>query len=280
VKVLRKSIWTAAIGAALLLQAPTAFASSVSNFSVQYFGITNQQGIAGASATETPDFYDSNLGPSYAGPTGLSTNYVTSTLGPNGLPVFNPNYTTASGTVNPLSSASLLGSTNQINWWDASNNGGNANSTYFGVGTLALSSTATAMMLPGQTGDTNLFAVDILTGYFNVATAGNVQFSVGADDSAFVYVDGSLVDSIGGLNADAPANTNTIALAAGNHTVQIFYADRETPGGNLSFSVVSGAGLLTPTISASVPEPSTIALFGAGVLALYGFTRRARISGV
>jgi fibro-slime domain-containing protein len=252
----------------------------VSNFSVQYFGIANQQGQAGnnASVAETPDFYDSLAGANSAGPTGLSNNYVTSTLGANGLPVFNPSYTTASGTVNPLSSASLLGSTNQINWWDPASSGGNAYSTAFGTGTVGLSSTATSMSVPGYTGDSTYFAVDILTGYFNIATAGNVQFSVGADDSAFVYVDGTLVDSIGGLNANAPANTNTIALAAGNHTVKIFYADRETPGGNLTFSVVSGTGLLSPTISATVPEPSTIALFGIGILALYGITRRARNS--
>jgi len=277
---LRKSIWTAAIGAALLSQAPAVLASSLTNFSVQYYGIANQQGQAGnnGSVAETPDFYDILAG--VPGPTGLSNNYVTSTLGANGLPVFNPSYTTVSGQVAALSSASLLGSTNQINWWDPASNGGNANSTYFGTGTLSLSSTATAMSVPGYTGDAAYFAADILTGYFNLATAGNVQFSVGADDSAFVYVDGTLVDSIGGLNADAPANTNTIALAAGNHTVQIFYVDRETPGGNLTFSEVSGAGLVTPTISATstVPEPSTIALFGVGVLALYGFSRRARIS--
>ncbi len=274
----RKSIWTAAIGAALLSQAPAALASSISNFSVQYFGIANQQGQAGnnGSVPETPDFFDSLAG--NAGPTGLSNNYVTSSLGANGLPVFNPSYTIVSGQVAALSSASLLGSTNQINWWDPASSGGNAYSTAFGTGTVGLSSTATSMSVPGYSGDSTYFAADILTGYFNIATAGNVQFSVGADDSAFVYVDGTLVDSIGGLNANAPANTNTIALAAGNHTVKIFYADRETPGGNLTFSVVSGTGLLSPTISATVPEPSTIALFGVGILALYGFSRRTRLS--
>ncbi len=274
---LHKSIWTAAVGAALLSQAPAALADSLTNFSVQYYGIANQQGAAGnnGSVSETPDFYNS---PNGTGPTGLSNNYVTSTLGPNGLPVFNPSYSTVSGTVNPLSSASLLGSTKQINWWDPASSGGNANSTYMGTGTLSLSSTVTQMWAPGQSGDSNYFAADILTGYFTTAVAGNVQFSIGADDVGFVYVDGTLVDSIGGLNSDAPANTNTIALAAGSHTVQIFYADRQTTNSGLTFSEVSGGGLLTPTISATVPEPSTIALFGFGVLALYGFTRRGRIS--
>jgi uncharacterized protein (DUF2141 family) len=275
---LRKSIWTLAIGAALLSLAPAAYASTVSNFTVQYYQIPNQQGQANsASVAETPDFYN---GPTAAGPIGVSTNYVTSTLGPNGLPVFNPSFTASYGTVNALSSSSLLGSSNQINWWSPASTitGGNAYSTYVGAGTLALSSTATPMLVPGQTSDSNYFAADILTGYFSMATAGNVEFNIGADDSAFVYVDGTLVDSIGAINANTPANTSIIPLAAGNHTVQIFYADRETSSGSLTFSEVSGTGLLTPTISATVPEPSTIALFGIGILALYGFTRRAPIS--
>jgi hypothetical protein len=277
--VLRKSIWTAAIGAAMLSQAPAAFADTLTNFSVQYYAIANQQGAAGnnATVTETPDFYNTAT-QSY--PVGLSTNYVTSSLGANGLPVFNPSYTAASGQVAALSSASLLGSTNQINWWDPATSGGNAYSTYAGTGTLAVtsnSSSPTLMWAPGQNGDQSYFAADILTGYFTTATAGNVQFSVGADDSAFVYVDGTLVDSIGGLNANNPTNTQSVALAAGAHTIKIFYADRATGVGSLSFSEVSGGGLLTPTISATVPEPSTIALFGVGVLGLYGFTRRNRL---
>jgi len=255
-------------------QSSVVLASSITNFSVQYFAVANQQGQANSgSVTETPDFYNAATAP---GPTGLSTNYVTSTLGPNGLPVFNSSYTTASGTVNAPSSASLLGSTKQLNWWDPASSGGNAYVTAAGTGSVSLSSTPTQMFIPGQTGDQNYFAADILTGYFSLATASSVQFSVGADDSAFVYVDGTLVDSIGGLNANNPTNSATAALGAGQHTVQIFYADRETGNGTLSFSEVSGTGLATPTISATVPEPDTLALFGITSIGLLAFARRSR----
>jgi hypothetical protein len=257
-----------------MFQAQAVLADSVTNFSVQYFAVANQQGIANnGSVAETPDFYNASTAP---GPTGLSTNYVTSTLGPNGLPVFNSSYTAVSGTVNAPSSASLLGSTNQINWWDPASSGGNANVTAAGTGSLTVSSTPTQLFVPGQTGDSNFFAADILTGYFSLTTASSVQFSVGADDSAFVYVDGTLVDSIGGLNANNPTNTATASLGAGQHTVKIFYADRETGNGTLSFSEVSGTGLATPTISASVPEPDTLALFGIASIGLLAFARRTR----
>jgi hypothetical protein len=165
---LRKSIWTAAIGAALLSQAPAAIADTYTNFSVQYFAVPNQQGAAGnnASVTETPDFYNTAT-QSY--PIGLSTNYVTSTLGPNGLPVFNPSYTANNGSVAAPSSASLVGSTNQINWWAPASTltGGNAYVTSAGTGTLAVGSNAsnpTYMWVPGQTGEQSDFEADLLTG--------------------------------------------------------------------------------------------------------------------
>jgi hypothetical protein len=275
----RKTLSLVALGAAVLSNSPTALAASVSNFSAQFFEVANQQGAAGnnGSVAETPDFYNSAT-QSY--PVGLSTNYVTSTLGPNGLPVFNPSFTAATGSVASLSSSSLLGSTNQINWWDPASNGGNANAISDGTGTVALTSSLTPMFSPGQTTDSNYFAADILTGYFNLTTASNVEFSIGADDSGFVYVDGTLVDSIGGLNADTPAATASLVESAGLHTIQIFYADRATGGAYLSFSEVSGAGLTTPTVYATaaqaVPEPSTIALFGIGILGLFACTRRMR----
>jgi hypothetical protein len=277
----RKTLCLAAFGAAMLSLSPLARAASISNFSAQFFEVANQQGAAGnnAGVTETPDFYNSAT-QSY--PIGESPNYVTSTLGPNGLPVYNPGYAANFGTVNPLSSASLLGATNQINWWDPASSGGNANVTADGTGTVALSSTATSMFAPGTTGDTNYFATDILTGYFDLTSASSVEFSIGADDTAFIYVDGSLVDSLSGLNADSPGNTSSISLSAGVHNVQIFYADRATGNGYLTFSEVSGAGLVTPTIYATaaqaVPEPSTLALFGIGILGLFAFTRGTRRS--
>jgi hypothetical protein len=275
----RKTLCLAALGAAVLSHSPTALADSVSNFSAQFFEVANQQGAAGnnAGVTETPDFYNSAT-QSY--PIGESPNYVTSTLGPNGLPVYNAGYSANYGTVNPLSSASLLGSTNQINWWDPASSGGNANVTSDGTGTVALSSGMTSMFAPGTTGDSNYFATDILKGYFNLTSASSVEFSIGADDTAFIYVDGTLVDSLSGLNADTPEPTSSISLSAGLHNVQIFYADRATGSGYLTFSEVSGTGLVTPTIYATaaqaVPEPSTIALFAIGILGLFAFTRRTQ----
>jgi hypothetical protein len=247
--------------AALAMMRPTvAHATATYTFGVQYFAV----------AQGTTDFY-----PSGTGPTGLSINYVSATLGPNGYPVFNPSYTAYSGTVNAPSSSSLIGTTKQLNWWDPASKGGNTGVTSAGTGTLSLTSSESTMYVPGQTNDTSYLAADILTGYFTVASASTIELSVGADDDVFIYVDGSIVFNYGGLNAYSPV-TSTFSVAAGTHEVQIFYVDRESGIGALSFSEVSGTGLSTPNITAAVPEPGTLAVLGTGLLGLLVARRKRR----
>ena len=90
--------------------------------------------------TGVGDFYNGN-------PPGLgvSYNYVLPTLGPDGLPVFNPEFT-GSGVFAP--GPGYLNSSNEILYWTPGTNGIISD----GSGTITLSSTPVTMFPPGSGG--------------------------------------------------------------------------------------------------------------------------------
>ncbi len=250
----------AGIFAAVL--AALAVPASTDTFSINYFEAT-----AGS-----PDFYNGgNV------PIGVSNNYVTSTLGPNGLPVFNPGFT-ASGRVLAPNSAYLNPVTNELEYWTVG--AGPAGSTIQadGSGMITLGATPITMFPPGQTGDTPFEETAVMTGFFTVPvdSTDTVFFTVGADDTAFVYVDGSLVESLGGIHADTPAPSNTVTFGAGTHEIEIFYADRATSNAELSFTDDGDFSIVpnNPNGPSPVPEPSTMLFLGTGLIGIVGSVRR------
>jgi hypothetical protein len=253
-----KSFRLASAAAILAAGLFAATSASADTFNIQYFTVP----------TGTADFYNgTNV------PLGVSTNYVTSTLGPNNLPVFNPAFT-ASGSVLAPNSV-YLGTGGQLLYWSASNpNGGHVSAD--GTGTIALSATPVNMFAPPPAGngtaDTNVEETAILTGFFNVPTGetDTVTFDVGADDTAFVYVDGSLVESLGGIHSDTSVPSSIFTYGAGSHEIQIFYADHDITQAALSFTD-NGDFTITPT---AVPEPSTLMLLGTGLVGAAGAFRR------
>jgi len=87
-----------------------------------------------------------------------------------------------------------------------------------------------------------------------------------ADDDAWLFLNGSLLTGLdnGGVKALSLATTSTITgLAAGNYTVDLFFADRHTVQSGIAFSVID-----------PIPEPATLLLFGTTLAGLGAVIRR------
>lgn len=202
---------------------------------------------------------------------GLQTGLVNTTLGPNGLPVRSATSAAASaGSSRNFKDIDAI--TNELLWWTP-------RSGLVAVDAVRQASTPTIAepfpgsfssgLFPGNAsgnGGNVGFTTAIFSGVFNLATAGTVSGFLGADDDAWMFINGQLVADNGGVKAIGSQTNFSTVLAAGNYRVDIFFADRHTVQSGIKFDINQEL--------APIPEPSTYALMLAGLLALGWIAKR------
>lgn len=78
-----------------------------------------------------------------------------------------------------------------------------------------------------------------------VPTTGSYAYELTSDDDAWVYIDGALVVNNPGIHA-ANLVTGSVNLTAGTHIVNLYFAERQTVGSELTFKFVDESVVVHP----------------------------------
>lgn len=150
-------------------------------------------------------------------------------LGPHGLPVASAFGRSGQFPSGPITDVNTDG---EVLWWSSSSTKGVRVEK---IGNDRLPLKFPAFYPDGQQRDSPFFRAVHWRGTFTTAADGVLGLTLGSDDDSWVYVDGRLVIDNGGVKTVNEAPYQIGGLAAGNHTIDIFYIDRKSPEATLAF---------------------------------------------
>lgn len=208
---------------------------------------------------------------------GYTPGLVETTLGPDGMPV-----RSAFSAGQPLNSSNRIldvDAANQLLWWTTGARTGTRLSGSVNYSVAADPFYPSLVSIPfnqpsnlfpgGGPNNANGFLALHLFGTFVAPGGGQITITLGADDDAWVFINGQLVVDLGGVKALTPAPVTISDLAPGTNRIDLFFADRNVVQSGLVFS----ADVAFEPIE--VAEPATMALLGMGLLG-FGFAGRRR----
>lgn len=202
---------------------------------------------------------------------------VQSTLGPDGLPVVSTAGTSHSGGSGPITDVNSSG---EILWWSTTSTHGVTYEKTQNDSDANFSTYGSSFYPGGQSNDSSFFRTVHWSGTLNFASAGSTTFKLGSDDDAFLFVDNQLQVDNGGVKANSPVLTASSNLSAGSHNFDLFFADRNTTGSGITFSITNSAGTgADPNVTLS-PRSSKIPFEfspGLGILVLGAWGAMAQL---
>jgi len=201
-------------------------------------------------------------------PSSVVNNGVQQNLGPNGRPVISAG--------NPLG-AQDVNANGELLWWSP---GASALLNVVETGSQVIATNSfndQTFFAPNGNGQNNgsSFLTAIFSGSFFEAQSRQIQFTLGSDDDAFLFLNGVAVAQVGGIHGNTVQSFN-ITTQAGSNNFQLFYADRRQTQASLSFSLPDGIEVVPP----GVPEPATwgLMLLGFGLIGTGLRTRRRSVT--